>query len=111
MPAKTDISAPLKVLAVTNMYPTDSKPYCGISVQGHVEALRAAGIEVDVLFIDGPASKLNYLWGIFRLWACLLRKRYDVIHAHYVYIGWVARMQIGTPVVVTSHGSDTLGDE
>lgn len=104
-------SRPLRVLTVTNMYPTPAKPYCGTFVLDHVRALRAAGVDVDVLFIDGPASKLNYVVGFFRLWAHLCRRRYDIIHAHYVYSGVVARMQFGTPVVITSHGSDTLGME
>ena len=43
----------MRVLAVTNMYPTPEQPAFGTFVRDQVEALRQAGIEMDVLFING----------------------------------------------------------
>ncbi len=96
----------MKVLVVTNMYPTPEQPAFGTFVGDQVSDLRTAGVEVDVLLINGKQNTLNYLWSPFRLWKQLLSKRYDLIHAHYVLSGVIARMQLGCPVVITYHGSD-----
>lgn len=101
----------MRILVVTNLYPTNEYPYGGIFVYEQIETLRALGVDIDVLFINGRVSKLNYLKGIFQFWGKITARRYDLIHAHYVYSGWIARMQVGIPVVVTSHGSDTMGHE
>jgi len=96
----------MKVLVLTNMYPSKDRPYFGIFIEEQVTSLREAGVEIDVLFINGAKSKLNYLWGIFRLWWRLLTHRYDLIHAHYVFSGIIARAQFLYPVVLTHHGPE-----
>lgn len=101
----------MRVLVVTNMYPTPEDHSCGTFVHEQVEAVRQMGIDIDVLYINGRASRLNYFTGIVRFWGRLVRRRYDLIHAHYVHSGVIARLQIGTPILVTSHGSDTKGGE
>lgn len=98
----------MKVLLVTNMYPTTEKPAFGTFVYDQVEALRRAGVEIDVLFINGRQSKLNYLTGIFRFWVMLLKKRYHIVHAHYSISGFIARLQLFYPVLVTYHGAEVL---
>ena len=97
----------MRVLVLTNMYPTE-KPSFGTFVAEQVESLRREGMEVDVLFVNGVKSKLNYLWGFPRLWARLLTHRYDLIHAHYVFSGIIARAQFLYPVVLTHHGSQVF---
>jgi teichuronic acid biosynthesis glycosyltransferase TuaC len=99
----------MKVLVVTNMYPTREWPAFGTFVHDQVEALRRDGVEVDVFFVNGRKSVWNYLWGVFRLWWFLLGRRYDLIHAHYVLAGVLARLQWGHKVVLTHHGPEVLG--
>ena len=95
----------MRILVLTNMYPTPERPFWGTFVRDQVESLRTEGIEVDVLRVDGRKSKLNYIWGIFHFWAWLLtHRRYDLIHAHYVFSGIIARTQFLYPVVITNHG-------
>ncbi len=100
----------MKVLITTAIYPTAENPAFGSFVRTQVETLRKAGVHVDVLVLNGRVRKLIYPKGIFQL-----RKRlrsgpgYDVIHAHYGYVGMVARTQFRLPVVVTYHGDDLLG--
>jgi len=96
----------MKVLVVTNMYPNPENPAYGIFVQEQVRSLREAGVEVDVLFVNGRKSRWNYLWGFFSLWGHLLTHRYDLIHAHYVLSGIIARAQFLCPVIVTYHGPE-----
>jgi glycosyltransferase involved in cell wall biosynthesis len=98
----------MKVLVVTNMYPTQDSPAFGTFVQEQVEALRNAGVTIDVFYVYGKENKLNYLWGIFRFWAWLMTHRYNLIHAHYVFSGIIARMQFLYPVVLTHHGLEVF---
>ncbi len=58
----------MKVLVITNMYPTPKYPSFGTFVEEQVNSLRKEGVDVDVLFVNGIKGKINYLWGIFRLW-------------------------------------------
>jgi teichuronic acid biosynthesis glycosyltransferase TuaC len=96
----------MKILVLTNMYPSADKPASGTFIQEQVEALRQEGVDIDIFLVDGSVHKLNYLWGIFRLWGWLLTHRYDLIHAHYVFSGLIARTQFLHPVVLTHHGPE-----
>jgi glycosyltransferase involved in cell wall biosynthesis len=98
----------MKVLVLTNMYPTPDRPFHGTFVEQQVKSLQAEGVQVDVLYADGVKSTLNYLWGFPRLWAGLLTNRYDLIHAHYVFSGLIARAQFLVPVILTHHGSQVF---
>jgi glycosyltransferase involved in cell wall biosynthesis len=98
----------MRVLIVTNMYPRPEAPSHGVFVGDQVESLRRLGVEVDVFFMNGRANKMNYLWAYPRLWNTLRKKRYDVIHAHYIFSGLVARAQWQAPVVLTHHGPEVF---
>ncbi len=98
----------MKVLVVTNMYPRPEAPSHGVFVGDQVESLRRLGVEVDVLFMNGRGNKLNYLWAYPRLWNALRKKRYDVVHAHYIFSGLVARAQWQAPVILTHHGPEVF---
>ena len=98
----------MRVLTITNMYPDAERPWSGVFVQDQVESLRKLGIDVDVFLVDGPRNRLNYGLGILRLWKHLSANRYDLLHAHYVYSGLVARAQWRHPVVLTHHGPEVF---
>jgi teichuronic acid biosynthesis glycosyltransferase TuaC len=99
----------MRVLVVTNMYPTEANPQFGIFVKEQVESLRALGLDIDVLFVnakEGRWRRKAYLLGFPRLWSALRRQRYDVIHAHYILAALIARAQWHAPLVVTHHGPE-----
>ncbi|MBN2002382.1 MAG: glycosyltransferase [Anaerolineae bacterium] len=96
----------MRVLLVTNMYPTPDQPAFGTFIADQVAALRKAGVEMDVLLINGRKNSLNYLWGVFQFWWALLKKRYHLIHAHYAMSGFIARLQWSYPLLVTYHGAE-----
>lgn len=99
----------MRVLVVTNMYPTADKPAFGTFVRDQVASLGALGVDVDVFFMDGKASRLNYLRGFGRLRRHLREHApYDLIHAHYVFSGLVALSQRRLPVVLTHHGIEVV---
>ncbi|MEJ2009641.1 MAG: glycosyltransferase, partial [Acidobacteriota bacterium] len=100
---------PYRVLVVTNLWPTESDPGYGSFVKAQMESLRPLGAEFDVLFIDGRASRWNYMRGVRRMRTRLRQKPYDLIHAHFGLSGCVARCQFRVPVVVSFMGDDVLG--
>jgi teichuronic acid biosynthesis glycosyltransferase TuaC len=101
----------MRILTVTNMFPTTESPQFGIFVHEQVESIRRLGHDVEVLFINGREGRFRhkaYALGFPRLWTALRERRYDVIHAHYVFSGIVARAQRSAPLVLTHHGPELL---
>lgn len=97
----------MRVLCVTNMYPTSEEPWNGPFVQELVEDVRALGVDVEVLSFDGRERKRTYAEAAFELRRVLRKSRFDLVHAHYGLTGMVALAQRSIPTVVTFHGSDT----
>ncbi len=98
----------MKVLLITNMYPTAEGPSFGTFVEDQLKALRRAGVDIDVLFINGRKNRFNYLWGPLRLWKALICEKYDLIHCHYIFSGLLGRLQWSIPVVLTHHGLEVF---
>jgi teichuronic acid biosynthesis glycosyltransferase TuaC len=98
----------LRVLVFTHMYPTPGHPEHGVFVEQQVASLRREGIQVDVLHVDTKRSKWLYLWSFVPFTKQVLANRYDLIHAHYVFAGVVARSQLRCPVILTHHGAEVL---
>jgi teichuronic acid biosynthesis glycosyltransferase TuaC len=97
-----------QILILTNMWPTPADPAFGTFVHEQVVGLRERGCHLDVLFVNGRASRTNYLLGYPQLWRQLARHRYDLIHAHYVFSGLIARAQWHLPLVVSFHGAGEM---
>ena len=97
----------MRVLTVSNMYPTAAEPWFGCFVHEQVEDLRALGLDVRVLHFDGRRDRLEYARAARRLRELVAREPFDVVHAHYGLTGAVALTQRRAPVVTTFHGSDT----
>lgn len=101
----------LRVLTLTNMYPTEIDPGWAPFVPEQVAAVRAdPRVEVcDVQLIDGRASTWNYARGLKIFRDTIAEVPYDVVHAHYGLTGAIAVTQKRLPVVVTFHGGDLDG--
>lgn len=100
----------MKVLVVTNLYPTEKKPTWGTFVREQVESLRAAypdELDIDVYLVDGSQSKTSYLKALFELPRFVRQGKYDLVHAHYG-LTLVSLLLVRVPIVVTFHGSDLL---
>ncbi len=100
----------MRVLVLTAMYPTPKKPTEGTFVKQSVDSLIEAGVDVEVMIIDGSNSLKKYFKVGFALRKKLKQESYDVVQAHYGLSGISARMQTQCPVVITYHGSDLLGE-
>ncbi|MFB5661025.1 glycosyltransferase family 4 protein [Alteribacillus sp. HJP-4] len=107
----------MRVLVISNMYPSTTAPTFGIFVKNQVEALGKRGLHLDVAAVTNPnMGKRNvmekYSKWMFHTCRRFLSKEssYDIIHAHYAFpSGMLARWfkkRYGIPYVVTSHGGD-----
>lgn len=96
----------MRVLALTNMYPTTDSPYFGVFVRNTLDAIRRLdpSITIDLLFIDGRRHKTAYLAAPFRVLA-RVRAGYDLLHAHYGFVAGAGAFFPG-PRVITFYGSD-----
>ncbi len=91
------------------MFPTAELPFYGSFVKDETEALRRAGVDLDVYFVNGRANKLAYAAMPFGFFARLRRQRYDVVHVHHSFCGLVATRQRAIPVVWTFHEGEITG--
>ena len=99
----------MKILFVTNMYPTSQMPHYGAFVWQQAEQLRRFGHTVDIVNILGFRSKLNYLKGAVDVVRKTSSTAYDIVHAHYGLTAFPAWFRFQAPLVITLHGSDLLG--
>lgn len=100
----------MRILCVTNMYPSPHRPGSGAFVCHQVEQLRRIGHTVDVIDILGSQSKMNYLRCALDVMRMTRAVAYDVVHAHYGYSAYPAMFRSQAPLVITLHGSDVLGN-
>ncbi len=102
----------MRILAVTNMYPTREHPAAGTFVEQQVKGLKELGLEVEVLLVDrlgkGPMAYCGLKARVARV---IAQARFDVIHAMYggVMARAVAQLARQPPAVVSICGSDLLG--
>ena len=74
----------MKVLHVTNNYPTKDFPIFGIFVKEQIESLTNLGVENRVFFIDGRGKgKGEYIKAIWRIRRVLKQENFDIIHCHH----------------------------
>jgi teichuronic acid biosynthesis glycosyltransferase TuaC len=101
---------PLRVLVLTNMWPTRERPAFGSFVRSQVESLSEAGAAATVWFVDGRTSRFAYVRAAARALALnLTRDRFDVVHAHTGHCGAVALLQRRYPTVISFVGYDLYG--
>ena len=97
-----------RVLVVTNMYPTDDAPARGAFVRAQVLGLEAAGVETQLIHLDGRRAKSVYWTGRERVARASREFRPDFVYAFYGLTGWVCLAQ-AAPMVLTLAGDDILG--
>lgn len=100
----------MKILVVTNVYPSDKHPYHGIFVAEQLKAVKNKhnDVEFDVLYVNGFAGKFQYLKSIWKIVRTINSGNYDLVHIHYglvgMYLYWPFIKNV--PTIVTFHGSD-----
>lgn len=103
----------MRVLAVTNLYPTPKNPGVGTFIEQQVVGLRRIGVDVEVMHVDRCERGMRSYFTM----GAELRSRIgqfhpDVVHAMYggVLAERVTRIVEDSPTVVSFCGSDLLGE-
>lgn len=99
----------LRILVVTNLYPTPARPNFCPFVKEQVESMRECypDLTIDVRVIEGERPRGAYLRDMFLLPGVVRKGRYDIVHAHFG-LTLVSTVFLRAPVVITFHGSDLL---
>lgn len=101
----------MRILLLSNMYPSQSRPDYGVFVARMADALRAAGHEVDEAVIRDDRrgrlrTPLKYLRLLGTARSLARRTSPDVVYAHYLVPTGIVAALTGVPFVVTAHGGD-----
>jgi glycosyltransferase involved in cell wall biosynthesis len=101
----------VRILLVSQMYPSAAAPDFGVFVQGLERALTARGHLLERVVLDRRGGgKLRHARLGVRAVRAARRFRPDVVYAHFLFpsglSGLVAARACGAPLVVTAHGQD-----
>lgn len=100
----------MRVLIVTNVYPSDKHPYHGIFVAEQIEAIKKIcdNIKFDIYYINGFKGKWQYIKSIFEVSKKIDKGNYDLVHIHYGLSGMylINPFVKHIPTITTFHGSD-----
>lgn len=106
----------MRVLLLSNMYPSRAHPSSGIFVRNQVQALEEGhGVRTALVVSPGratnwPAKFRKYIRLHLLAWVGSFR-RHDIVHLHYaspahLCAAWPVLLTTRKPVVVTLHGGD-----
>jgi teichuronic acid biosynthesis glycosyltransferase TuaC len=80
----------MKVLHITNNFPTPNFPIFGIFVKEQIDSLTNLGVENEVFFMNSrDGGKKEYIYALFRLRKHLRKNKYDIIHCHHSYSAFI----------------------
>jgi glycosyltransferase involved in cell wall biosynthesis len=98
----------MRILLVSQMYPSAEEPDFGVFVQGLERELVALGHEIErVVLARRGGGKRRHLRLAARIWRASRRFHPDVVYAHFlVPTGLSAALLTRGPLVVTAHGQD-----
>ncbi len=103
--------APVRILLVSQMYPSPAAPDFGVFVQGLERELTARGHVFERVVLDRRGGgKLRHARLAGRAVRAARRFRPDVVYAHFLFpsgfSGLLAARAARAPLVVTAHGQD-----
>jgi teichuronic acid biosynthesis glycosyltransferase TuaC len=101
----------MKILILTNMYPTPSNPAYGAFIAAQVASLRKYEIYDHIYFINGMEKKRAYFRAIWDVTKLLKEETFELVHTHHSYCNYILfiAMRIARkslPVVTTFHESE-----
>jgi D-inositol-3-phosphate glycosyltransferase len=103
--------SPVRILLVSQMYPSAAAPDFGVFVQGLERELAARGHEIECVVLDRRGGgKLRHARLGLRAIRAARRFRPDVVYAHFLFptglSALLAARASRAPLVVTAHGQD-----
>jgi glycosyltransferase involved in cell wall biosynthesis len=97
----------MRILTITNMWPSSERPYWGAFIKSQVDSLVAAGVENMFYEIEGWRNTAEYLKALALIPTLARACRADLVHAHYGYSG-LAAFGVKVPLVVSFCGDDLM---
>lgn len=98
----------MRVLVVTNMWPSAERPHWGAFVRSQADSLAARGCENTLYEIRGWHSSGEYFRALGELPRVARACGAELVHAHYGLSG-AAAARVPLPLVVSFCGDDLLG--
>jgi teichuronic acid biosynthesis glycosyltransferase TuaC len=98
----------VRVLVVTNMWPSAERPHWGAFVRSQADSLAALGCENTLYEIQGYRSKMEYFRALSAIPRAARACGAELVHAHYGLSG-AAATRVHVPLVVSFCGDDLLG--
>jgi len=98
----------VKVLVVTNMWPSAERPHWGAFVRSQADSLAALGCENTLYEIRGYRSSMEYFRAMSAIPQAAQACGAELVHAHYGLSG-AAAARVRLPMVVSFCGDDLLG--
>jgi len=98
----------MKVLVVTNMWPSPERPHWGTFVKSQADSLAVAGCENTLYQIQGWRHTSEYFRALAELPRIAKECGAELVHAHYGLSG-AAALRVKLPLVVSFCGDDLLG--
>lgn len=98
----------MKILYVTNMYPSKEDPTYGIFVKEQINAIeRVADIDKAIYVIDGKKGITEYLRSVPKIRNIIQKGDFNLVHIHYGLSGLFLLLgRVKVPVLMTLHGGD-----
>ena len=98
----------MRVLVVTNMYPSERHPTDGIFIKRQIDALALhySDVTTYVSYVDTVRKKSRYITGARKVARDFSIFRPDIVHIHYGLSQLLCWRLPNIPTVVTFHGSD-----
>ena len=110
----------MKILLISNMYPSRKYPHYGIFVKNTEDVLlQVPGVTVDRAVLDKRDGKLSKLIGYLKFYAGAVLRGifggYDVIYAHFISHAALPLLLLRTlkpkvKLVLNAHGNDVVAD-
>lgn len=106
----------MKLLVVSNMYPSEAAPSYGVFVKNFCEQLQTLGIDYHLAVMHKAGGKLQKLLGYvgfyLKSFLCSLLGRYDAVYVHYASHSspgvLLARKFRKFAIFTNCHGSDVI---
>ncbi len=104
----------LRVLIISNMYPSTENPGYGSFVKDQYQSLLAQGVDCTLIASSESRKGLRYVIPkyiklLLVTYFAVLKNKYEIIHTHYIFptaiIGFLASIIRNSLLVITVHGS------
>jgi glycosyltransferase involved in cell wall biosynthesis len=109
----------MRVLVISNLYPSRKHPSFGVFVRNFQQDLERNGVTVLLCTIKGKSGRgvlklLNYTWLYVRVLFSVFFRSYDIVYVHYAAHPLLpialVRNFLRKPLVVNFHGEDLVSD-